>query len=405
LKGAKGMAKIPTIEYNVNRLYHLMSILKLTENDLLGRISEGKARKITPEQVFRGFIKLSHLKQIDKIFEKGLSYYIDPADPVKNQRESIFFRKQEFNADLNLSSRRLVRRFEELKASFETISALSDQKIQRTIPVFSLKDNPVSVGLQIRKSINPQFDTKERNYLQNLIEALSDHGVLVLEYVEHPALKEKINIEGFFLSPNTIVLKRNQKYFKREIFTLVHELGHYLLAEESIDSGVTGEIYKEGNGTDTEFWCNDFAFSFLAGDYGNRLTKLDKASASNDYHHRIVNEVSQYTHLSTIAIYTRFLMLNIVSPKDYKAITSEIYDQIRANQKAIQDEIDRKKQEAIDQGKEAPRGQLPVPILSPLYVSTLKNALYDGIIDETVFCKKLNIKPEKMEELLYESYN
>jgi Zn-dependent peptidase ImmA (M78 family) len=49
-------------------------------------------------------------------------------------------------------------------------------------------------------------------------------SVLLLNAETHNK-KEKANISVFYLSPNVIVLKRNQKFLKREIFTLAHELG------------------------------------------------------------------------------------------------------------------------------------------------------------------------------------
>ena len=53
-------------------------------------------------------------------------------------------------------------------------------------------------------------------------------ALFVFEYIETWNKKEKTNIDGFYLKPNVIVLKHH-KHYKREIFTLAHELGHCLL--------------------------------------------------------------------------------------------------------------------------------------------------------------------------------
>ena len=93
--------------------------------------------------------------------------------------------------------------------------------------------------------------------------------------------KEKANIDGFFLCPNVIVLKRNQNAFNREIFTLLHELGHYLLNEEEIEQvDVLNTV--NSNLSEVERWCNDFAYYFLAGDYSAIIDNMDMADASND---------------------------------------------------------------------------------------------------------------------------
>ncbi|MFX4971243.1 ImmA/IrrE family metallo-endopeptidase, partial [Acinetobacter baumannii] len=65
--------------------------------------------------------------------------------------------------------------------------------------------------------------------MKNFISKFAENNILVFEFIETHNKKEKANINGFYLTPNVIVLKRNQKSFSREIFTLAHELGHYLL--------------------------------------------------------------------------------------------------------------------------------------------------------------------------------
>ncbi|WP_086543530.1 ImmA/IrrE family metallo-endopeptidase [Algoriphagus antarcticus] len=81
----------------------------------------------------------------------------------------------------------------------------------------------------------------------------------------HPSLKQKSNIDGFFIKPNVIVLRRNQDYFKWEIFTLAHELGHYILNQEEVESIYFDQLVL-GATSKIEAWCYTFAFAFLAGD-------------------------------------------------------------------------------------------------------------------------------------------
>jgi radical SAM superfamily enzyme YgiQ (UPF0313 family) len=57
-------------------------------------------------------------------------------------------------------------------------------------------------------------------------ELLIDSGLKAMTFgIETWNKKEKANIDGIYLSPNVIVLKR-QKSYRRETFTLIHELGH-----------------------------------------------------------------------------------------------------------------------------------------------------------------------------------
>ena len=235
--------------------------------------------------------------------------------------------------------------------------------------------------------------------MKNFISKFADNNILVFEFVETHNKKEKANINGFYLTPNVIVLKRNQKSFSREIFTLAHELGHYLLNEEEIDDNVS-EINIEYNKLNKiERWCNDFAYYFLVGQYSKSIDSLDNANSSNDYHHEIINEVSKHTHLSTISLYTRLLLSNKISPFNYKQVTDEILAGIKDWEEREKERLERERQKAIDEGR-TPQASAPKPIISPLYLKTLQSALYNNLINEADFCRKLNVKPSKIEKYL-----
>ena len=72
---------------------------------------------------------------------------------------------------------------------------------------------------------------------------MATKNIMVFEFIETWNKKEKANIDGFYLKPNLIVLKRHQS-FSREIFTLAHELGHYLLDEEEIEE-INYSVYNK----------------------------------------------------------------------------------------------------------------------------------------------------------------
>lgn len=387
------------VALNINRLNHLLSLYGVTKGELLKRLNVKRKNPLTETEIFNEEIKLSILKKIDSVFHKGLSYYIDPKEPTQSKEESIFFRKDNFNAKLNLGAKQIVTKFEEEKIAFSTLAKLSDFKLKRSIPVYKITDNPEIVASEIRKTLYAQFNIDKKEFLKNFISKFADNSILVFEFVETHNKKEKANINGFYLTPNVIVLKRNQKSFSREIFTLAHELGHYLLNEEEIDDNVS-EInieYKKLN--KIERWCNDFAYYFLVGQYSKTIDKLDNANSSNDYHHQIINEVSRHTHLSTISLYTRLLLSNKISQFNYNQVTDEILASIKDWEEREKERLERERQKAIDEGR-TPQASAPKPIISPLYLKTLQSALYNNLINEADFCRKLNVKPEKIERYL-----
>ena len=379
------------VEHNISRLKYLLKLFRLSEAELLGRISIGLKKPITIEDIFSPEIKLNYLKRIDKVFNKGIQYYLDPKHLIENKEASIFFRKQKFNSNLNFGATKIVNQFEELKISLSTISTLSDMKLKRKVPYFSIKDNPRTVATEIREKLYPkQFTNNLRDFLKSLIVSLAENNIYVFEFIETWNKKEKANIDGFFLSPDFIVLKRQQKSFRREIFTLVHELGHYLINVEEVEE-VDYKIISKKNISNVERWCNDFSYYFLIGKYANILNKIETANSNNDYHFDLIERISKETNLSVLALFTRLLFTNKISQYNYNQIKQDLNEQYRLK---IEEENKRKefeKEQGIKRG-----GAVPKPINSPLFVNTLQSAFYEGVINEYEFCKKLNIKPDKL---------
>lgn len=75
-----------------------MSTYRMTEDELVVLASSGLKKPLAYEQLFADEIELNHLKRIDKVFGKGLQYYINPSQPLHTDDTSVFFRKMELNA-------------------------------------------------------------------------------------------------------------------------------------------------------------------------------------------------------------------------------------------------------------------------------------------------------------------
>ncbi len=388
------------VEQNVERLKYLLTLLKMSVEELLPLINEPiLAKPITKDQILNPNIELGHLKRIDKVFNKGIHYYLDPKSPDVSKDASIFFRKSKFDLELSLGARKIVNHFEEFKISLSAIAELSDIKFERVLPIYRIGNNPKNVSSEIRKLINPQFREKPKEYLTEIIKKLAEKNILVFEFVETWNKKEKANIDGFFLKPNVIVLKRQQFSFQREIFTLAHELGHYLLDEEEIDQ-IDNENAKSQELSAVENWCNEFAYFFLSGEFEKVIESIENSNAQNDYNIDLVQTIAEKTHLSKLAIFTKLLLLHKISPTNYKKVKKEFEEEFRAKNDEVKKQRELDKQNGINTG-----GSTPIPIKSPLLVSTIQTAFYEGVINEYEFCKKLNIKPEKIDSFLYESSN
>lgn len=94
---------------------------------------------------------------------------------------------------------------------------------------------------------------------------------------------------GFFIKPNFIVLKK-QNSRKREIFTLAHELGHYLLNNENIDENTFVQ-----NPNNEESWCNQFAFALLLGESLSEIQNINTSEISLT--NQTIQELSEKRHI------------------------------------------------------------------------------------------------------------
>lgn len=377
-------------EYNISRLYYLLDLYKISVGELINIISKGLKKQIPSKEILSKQIKISYLKKIDSIFNRGLNFYIDPKPLKPSNDASIFFRKTKFNSDLNIGAKKIVDQFEEKKISLSVISKIADLNIQRTIPVFNIRDDAKAVAKEVRKYLYPVFVYDKKEFLKSLISKFAQKNILIFEFVETWNKIETANVDGFFLNPNVIVLKRQQLFFRREIFTLIHELGHFLINEEEIES-VDYQVLAKKNLTKIERWCSDFAYYFLAGDHSSVLENIEQANANNDYYNDLITEISAKTHLSKIALYTRLLFLGKITQDNYNTIKHDFEEQFK---KRIAEE--RRRQALEKQTADKQTGSAPKPIISPLLISTIQTAFYGGLINEYEFCQWLKIKPEQI---------
>lgn len=378
------------IEINKNRILHLLASYRMTAEGLLSLLNEGRKKLLTTDDVICDTIALPILKKIDKFFDRGLAYYQDFSDVSNSQSTSVFFRKENFAAELNLESMHVVHKFEQQKFLIDGFVALTEMNVQVSVKRFDITENAMKAAESVRALFMPEKTPKtSRELLKAMIAACAENKIFVFEFIETWNKKNRANIDGFYLNPNMIVLKR-QKSYKREIFTLAHELGHCLLGVEEVEPLDLANL-DISSLSNVERWCNDFAFYLIAGADAKLLDAVAAVSPDNDYCHDLASEVSKRTFISRLAIYTRFLIDKKVSPANYAAIKADLMEQYNLRLQ--------KEKEAVKDNNTHPAP--PKPIMSPLYIETMQMALFKGVISETQFCKYLNIKPSKMEKYLW----
>lgn len=361
----------------------------MSENDLLSLLNEGRSRSVRVDQINGDMIDLNLLKRIDKVFGKGLSFYQDFSPLSPNANNSIFFRKSTFGTDLNRESIRIVHRFENLKQALDAYNKLSRLQIKSNIEHCTITDNPMEIAMKARENFYPGNIKEIRKFLVEFISKCANHGIFVFEYIETWNKKEKTNIDGFYLRPNMIVLKHH-KHYKREIFTLAHELGHCFLKKEEVESVDMMDIDQRTEHNAVEKWCNDFAYQFIMGEDAKAFEHIGEADSSNDYYFEYITNLSRKNHISRLALFTRLYLDKKISYTNYNNVRNELAEEYRIRQE----------QEKM-KNVEKKGGMAPKPIISPLFLQTMQHAYFKGIINEDTFCSKLSINPSKFEKILW----
>lgn len=386
------------VTINKDRIKYLLSLHKMTMDEFLFAVSKGLKTALTWEDIYCDTLPVNTLKRVDAVFKRGLFYYADPETPRISKSASVFFRKESFGSDLNLGSRQRVREFEDLKTRLNTISKMSDVTLRRMLPICDERSNPRDVAFAVRNKVLPAFTNLKRDFLKNFINKLGEQNVIVFEFVDTSNKKEKANVDGFYLSPNAIVLKRRQDSFSREIFTLAHELGHYLLNQEEIEEvDIVSFSRQDAPLSVVENWCNAFAFYLLIGkENALLLDSISQFDGSNDYGHDLVRQISETTNISRLAIFTNLLFQRKLSYDAYQNIKDEILEELRVRdaRKALQKEMD--KLNGIK-----PQGRNPQPIQADIVKDIFSVALSSGVIGEQEYCKAMRIKPSEINAFRY----
>lgn len=384
-----------TTEFNKNRLFHLLKRHGMSLEELAEQLSAKRKNPINVEDLSGDVIQVGLLKRIDEVFKKGLSYYFDLSDPVETENTSVFFRKEKFHTPLNFGAHLRVNNFEDLAKKVNYFARKASLSLERKLPVFTTEDAPDAVAADLRQQLHPGKQKNKKDFLKALIGRLADANILVFEFIEQHNLKHKSNIDGFFLRPNVIVIKRNQRYMQREIFTLAHELGHYLINVEEVEEVDDARTPKNKYTSAEEQWCNRFAFHFLAGEYAQVLNNIEPATSQNDYHHELIAEISDNTCLSITALYTHLLWKKKVTKHTYNTIREDIQESlIRAE--AIR---------SIERTSEMAEGKVSFirpakPINSPLVQTALKAAYLNGDVSESFIAKQLRLDAKQLQNFL-----
>ena len=348
------------LNFNFNRLEYLLKYFNVDFDFVLNRLNKiglknEKKNKYKIEDLKKDKLKFSLIKQIDKIFKKGISFYTFRENVKIDNTNSIFFRKK-VDEKLNFEDRLVVSKFEEKRLECEILAQNINYDIKRIFKKYDYeKDRVIDVVFEIRnffknyekenldtkffQNENKNTEKNEHKYLKALFKIIENNNVFIFEnkeYYQKRYNKEKLTFDGFFISPYTIVLKQ-QKYKRKEIFTLLHEFAHYLINEEEIE-----EIKEpfQNNKNKIEKWCDEFAFYFLIQDKKEFFENIEENFKEN------VETLYNKTFLSYSSIYYSLYKNNKINENYLNSKLKEIEVNIINKEKENKKELNRKKEEA-----------------------------------------------------------
>lgn len=370
------------IQINIKRLQYLLDLFKMDEL-CLKSIIEPKLKKSID---FTQPINIGTLVEIDKIFNRGLDFYTNP-NPINKANSSILFRKENISDDLGIGDVQFITSCEEQMRYISGLAKLSDFAFtQRKLPNFSLQDSPQKVA-QKMQFLLPAQSKSDKQFLESFIKNLAEHNILVLENIETHNKKHKSNLCGFFIKPNVIALKNQGR--KREIFTLAHELGHYLLENENIDK----DIFIQ-NPQNEEKWCSQFAFYLLIGEKLSALESLQKNEINIE--NKTIKNISNQKYISRLALFYHCANSGKIKWSDYHLLKDKLDDEYKNKKEAQYNKQD----ENEEKNKFIP---IQPPILSPLQKDIFVNAFLEGAIDEYTLRMRFKkyIKNNNLEGFIY----
>lgn len=255
----------------------------------------------------------SDLNKIDAFIKRGIPFYFLPKPPVENILPS--FRIKNNNARLSPNMEIKLREYESLREEINILMKEDKKPHKRHVNVYTKHDNPTDVADYFRK----RFEYNKYDVIKNNVKDVFEFIRRNIEYLDIFVFKDSLNynLSGIIFLQNKLpplILMNSNEDKAREIFTLLHEFGHYLLNSEEVDAENTNLQHDE----DIEFWCNDFAYHFLMNKEIEEKENFSSSNKDSLLDEKNLQSLSRKYKVSKLAFMYRFFKLGIIKSYEYQ---------------------------------------------------------------------------------------
>lgn len=285
-----------------------------TSSDTINKFLEG-SKKPTYRQ----------LEELSKIFKRPVASFMlsEPKEEKPKPKDYRFIpnRINKFDKKTIL----VMRKARELQSLVKDLSPINVKNLKH----YTTKESPSNVALKYRNLL--KLDEIKQKKFKNpydlfhyLRDTLEDLGIYVFQF-SMPV----DDARGFVYTdeyPNIIVVNSKDS-IKARIFSLMHEFGHILLNESSIDFPNPSLSSKN----EVENWCDEFASSFLLPLEVSRVifSENKKTLTSRE----TLTKLSNKYKISKAMLLVNMNKLNYISNKEYKDIMSTPFEKKSTSKK------------------------------------------------------------------------
>ncbi len=335
-------------------------------------------------------LTFNQLATIADFFGRGVLFFLEENAVQEDKAHSVEFRTlANQKPNLSLKLKKLIERVEFQRDRY--LSLIEDLSYDATdIFQHPILDSDINtVAQQVREWLG----VKEKNDFDSYRKAIEKKGILVFQsngYHGKWQIPKESPIIGFSLyhasCPVIVVRKKTQP--ARQVFTLMHELGHLLLHKTSSIDDDNDLNAHQGR----EFEANHFAGLVLVpGHFLNQIDLVSKPSAVSEFTTWLAPYKKTWG-VSTEVILRRLSDQNLISANDYAAYRNWLKTQEIINK---------------DGGSRKYRHREPQHIFGDKYVRTVfdaKNAQQLSLAKTSSYLDNLKVKDLKQLEQYIAGY-